>query len=138
MKYDYNTRLLAKILGELYRMQDRGAHDSAHIYGLRRGFEDSIDFELETGLVNGISNDELDSVSRILESIWTNDAERQQFAGYYDIEKKLEHAGIDRAKAMTILRFLYANGQFTDLIRKLDSQNSPIECKRFELDENGD
>ena len=134
---DSNIRLLAKILGELYRMESaREAIASpaspARIYGLLNGFESEIHEELDR--IGWVSQQDLKAVVDVLEPFGTSSDKLQEFTGYYDIEEDLKNRGIDRRKAITILKFLKANGQFEGVIAKMDSSRSPSECRTFDLD----
>lgn len=55
------------------------------------------------------------------------------FKGFYDIERELQEAGVDRAQAIRILTFFQANGQFQELIAKMDTSHSPSECRTFRV-----
>lgn len=50
-------------------------------------------------------------------------------------ERKLERLGINRAKAKTILTWFNAGDRYTNVIQKMNSTNSPVECKTFEVSE---
>ena len=125
--------LIGKVLGEIYRLQDASGsgsgRDRSHIFGLLKGIEQALDEEIE--LTGSITNEQLDSMVGIL----TKAQENPEFRGYYDIESHLKQVNISREAAKTILTYLYNGGRFTDVIEKMDSCHSPIECKRFELDE---
>jgi hypothetical protein len=129
---------LGKILGEIYRIQrdsdqmSCGASDS-QIYALRNGFEHAAREELER--VGYVSEADLKSVMDVLDPIWLDKTRLEKFNGFYDIEDDLKEKGVDRYTAIRILRYLYSNHQFVELIKKMDSSGSPAECRRFELDE---
>ena len=129
--------MLGKILGEIYRMESAIGMDCpaspARIYGLLRGFETAIDDELAE--VGGVEATKVKGVMDVLEPIWRNEDRLADFKGYYDIESDLEERGIYREDAIKILRYLFANGQFREVILKMNSQHSPVECKTFELGE---
>jgi hypothetical protein len=127
---------LAKILGEIYRIQKRikdlpcSATDS-HIYGLLKGFEDSINLELDYEL---ITKQEVSKVSNILNEIWIDDEKLKNFKGYYDIESEFEKLNIPRWKIILILTKLKSEDRYTRLLEKMDSNNSPGECRKFDIE----
>ena len=134
--HDAHMKMLARILGEVYRIQNaiEGMHPSAsdsHVYGLLKGFETSIDSELEQA--DGISKEKLRHMDEVLSEIFDNEEKLAQFQGFYDIEDELRSRGINRVDAMKILKFLKADYRFTELIDKMDSSGSPTECRTFEL-----
>lgn len=129
-------RFLGSVLGEVYRIQRRidppmCEKDDSTIYGLLHGFEHVIDEQLE--LVGWVSEADVEAVSDILGPIWEDEAKLASFKGYYDIERPLKAAGIERAKALKILRYFLAAGQFEELIHKMDTSNSPIEARKVRL-----
>lgn len=129
--------MLGKILGELYRVESAIGMDCpatpARVYGLLRGIETAIDEELAE--IGDVEAAKIKAVMDVLEPIWMSEEELEKFKGYYDIEPKLEARGVDREDAIKILRYLNANGQFREVIVKMNSQHSPVECKTFELTE---
>jgi hypothetical protein len=137
MEQDHRV-LLGKILGEIYRLQ-RGNEDvscpasDSHIFALLNGFEGAINEELNR--IGFVTEAEVRAVMDVLEPIWLDKEKLDAFKGFYDIEHKLEAVGVGRSKAIGILKFLHANQQFTDVIKKMDTSGSPIECRTFELDE---
>ena len=134
--HDVTTRLLARILGQVYRLQDRvdgmtSGVGPAHIYGLLAGIDAAIDRELAD--VEGVSNAKLDAMADVLEPILQEPEKLEAFKGYYDIEPELEARGITRTEAMQILRYMWADHKFTTVIAKMDSSHSPAECRTFDL-----
>lgn len=128
--------ILGKILGEIYRIQMKLgilSVDKANLYALLNGFESAIKEEL--GRIGFISKEQEDHVIDVLSLIWEDQKKIENFNGFYDIEHQLEQGGVDRSTAIAVLKRLYANGQFTDLIAKMDSPGSPSECRRFDLSE---
>lgn len=128
--------MFGRLLGETYRLQRRieskmcGVGDDV-IYGLLNGIETVVDDELNSAVV---TREEVRVVSSILNEYWINPAKVQSFRGYYDIEPRLEEAGIERWKAIRILSYFRIRGQFASLIDKMDSEYSPSECRTFEID----
>ncbi len=136
MTVDKNSVLLGKLLAEVYRLQkkaDISTADDAHIYALKNGFESAIENEIErTGF---ISNAQVKHAMDVLTPYWEDKEKLDSFKGFYDIESKLAAGGVDRTDAIRIFRFLQANGQFTDVLEKMDSSGSPSECRTFEISE---
>ena len=130
--------LFGKTLGELYRIQSNSENIScpaepAQIFGLLNGFENVIEEEIER--IGTVTNEELKKVITVLNEHWIDLEKREKFDGFYVIESKLKNVGIDRYKAIPILKYLKANHQFLELIEKMDSENSPSECRNFDLNE---
>jgi hypothetical protein len=131
-------RFLGKILGEIFRIQRYSetnicSASDAQIYALLHGFEGAVDDIFEQ--MGDISSEKLQIVMDILEPIWFDKEKLAKFKGFYDIERELQEKGIDRPDAYHILTFLKANGQYTSVIEKMDSSNSPVECRTFEITE---
>lgn len=134
--HDAHMKMLARILGEIYRIQNATegmtpSASGARVYGLLNGFEVSIDRELERA--EGISNEKLDATMDVLEEIQIDEKKMADFTGFYDIEPTLLARGVNRADAIQIFTYLKANDQFSDLIEKMDSSNSPQECRTFKI-----
>lgn len=131
-------RLLGKLLGEVFRVQRSlpnmaCASSNAEIYALLNGFEGAVDQILEG--MGDISEEKVQAVMDTLDPIWTDPKKLADFRGFYDIERDLEKLGVDRSDAISILTYLKANHQFTEIIDKMDSSHSPSECRRFEISE---
>ncbi|HCB12101.1 MAG TPA: hypothetical protein DEP36_00820 [Gammaproteobacteria bacterium] len=131
-------RLFGRLFGEVFRIQKAMpdvacAVSDAQIYGLLNGFEDAINELLER--TGDISAEKVKAVMDMLEPIWADEEKLKNFTGFYGIERALQQQGVDRSDAIAILRYLKANHQFTDVIEKMDSSDSPTECRRFELTE---
>ena len=139
MKYDDpNTMLLARILAEIYRIQNAldgmaTGGSPAQIYGLLNGFDAAIDDEIEVS--EGISNEQLEAAAEVLDPIFSDPAKLRKFTGFYDVENELAKRGVSRVDAIKILTYWKAAHRFEELIAKMNSANSPVECKRFELDD---
>jgi len=132
---NYNKLYLGKILGEIYRIQrslNIPSVDDATIYALLHGFESVADEELENLIV--VTKEQQQCVTNVLLPYFEDPAKLANFKGYYDIEKKLEAGGVDRPTAIAILIFFKAKGQFTNVIAKMDSSDSPCECRTLELE----
>lgn len=127
--------LLAKLLGESYRIQKKLGMDvpvsKAQIYGLLTGFELVIEEELES--MGFISSEKVEQVGQILDEYFLNDEKLAEFKGYYDIEPRLTTLGIDRSEARRIIKYFNADERFDRVIAKMDSDGSPSECRRFNL-----
>lgn len=129
--------LVGKLLGEIYRIQNRSNGDipcqagEGHIYGLLHGFERAIEEELDQ--IGFISEEKLAIVEEILSEYFYDKEKLEKFKGFYDIENRLKENDIDRGEANRILKYLSADGRFVEVIEKMNSSNSPVECKTFEL-----
>ena len=132
---DQQTRvLLGKVLGEIYRIERRIQSmpcpaDDSQVFGLVNGFETAIDQELES--IGFISSDQVDAVADVLEPIFLDPEKLKKFKGFYDIESELESGGVDRAMASVILTYFNLKSRFSNVISKMDSSDSPTECRTF-------
>lgn len=130
--------LFGKILGEIYRLQRASDNvacsaSDGQIYALLNGFESAIDDVVEqTGF---IESEKIDAVIDVIDPIWIDQEKMKAFKGFYDIERELQKRGVDRADAIRVLTYLKANHQYIELIAKMDSSNSPAECRRFDISE---
>ena len=132
---DKNTLANAKLLGELYRTQKRIDPSTCPvsddvIYGLLNGIERVIEDEFNVSL---ISKEDEEIVVSILNEYFVDAEKLNQLKGYYDIEHRLENQGIERWKAIKIITLLQAEDRFTNVIAKLNSSHSPVECKTFKI-----
>ncbi|HGH7178533.1 TPA: hypothetical protein ACJMKL_000673 [Bacillus luti] len=126
--------LFGKILGEIYRIQNRNGYSpvsEGRIYGLLNGVETAIDEEISN--LDFVTKEELNTAADILDKYWGNPANLEKVTGYYDLEDDFDAAGLSRGKMMKILTYFNSNRQYTDLISKFDSSNSPTECRSFEI-----
>lgn len=135
-KYMEKSKLcFGKILGELYRIESNMGMacpaSEATIYGLLNGIESVIDEEINS--VGSIPNEKFTAVADVLTPYWNDRQKLAEFKGYYDIEPQLKSKGVNRGEAITVLKYFKANGQFIELIDKMDSSDSPCECRTFEL-----
>lgn len=131
---------LGKILGETYRIQKRieGMWCSAtnqSIYGLVNGIESAVDEEITSLTRANISATNVNIVAKILDEIFLDEEKLNKFSGYYDIENQLKNHGIDRGQALRIITYFNEGGLFKEVIAKMDSNNSPIECRAFNIDD---
>ena len=126
--------LLGRILGEIFRMQKLNklpmSHESdAKIYGLIHGIESVID-ESSSYLVTRRQEE-------LLTGLLDSYTERpEEFKGYYTIElpndlRRRSDTPIDRATAITLLTYLKGRGHYEDLIKRLDSSDSPGELRKI-------
>lgn len=126
--------VFGKLLGEMYRIQNKleiaTAGATERTFGLLKGIEECIDEELE-GL-SLISNKKVSALRAILEEIDSDPVRLKDFKGYYDIRYAIEAQGITRYESIQIIKYFKINHQFLDVIRKMDSNDSPIECRTFE------
>lgn len=134
MPNEPTTILLGKLLAEVYRLQKAAgldAPDAARIFALRNGFESAIQDELAH--IGFISTVQLQHAISVLEPYWKDPAKLASLKGFYDIEQALADGGVDRDHAKQIFQYLQANSQFTDVLAKMDSTDSPLECRTFTL-----
>lgn len=129
-----NQILLGKILGEIYRLQNKShiniSISKERIYGLLHGFESSINDELES--IGFISQEQEQQMVSVLEE-YSEPEKLAKFTGFSEIEEILTGMAIDRDTARKILIKIYAEGLFHDIINKMDSSGSPPECRTFHL-----
>ena len=134
--HDAHMKMMARILGEIYRIQNaiegmpRSASGS-QVYGLLNGFEVCIDMELEQS--ESISKEKLNAAADVLSEIFYDGEKLDKFRGFYQIEDELTSRGIDRIDAIKMLTYWQADGRFKELIEKMNSEDSPVECRTFEL-----
>lgn len=129
---------LGKILGEIFRLQRsnnsiRCFASDAQIYALLHGFEGVIDEIFDQ--VGYISPEQFETVRKMLEEIWVDENKLSNFKGFYDIEHDLQTKGVGRGEALKILKYFKANEEYIEVINKMDSSNSPCECRTFDLKE---
>ena len=138
---DKETKIFfGKILGEIYRLQKSFLFRSvtysvsnARLYGLLNGIEREINLEAQE--IGFISEEKVLAVESILIEYLKNENKLKNFKGYQDLEEQFKQNNIEKNAAITILKYLYTQSRFSELIEKLDSTNSPIEFQNFELDE---
>ena len=142
MEKDFKM-FFGKILGEIYRIQKHinpeicKVRDSK-IYGLLNGFENVINEEVNN--YDFVSKEDLISLGKIMDDIRINNrTKNSNFKGYYEIEDELKRQGknIDRATAITIIKYYLSENKFIDLVKKFDTENSPDEMRKinFEKDD---
>ncbi|MFF2531203.1 hypothetical protein ACFVS2_20085 [Brevibacillus sp. NPDC058079] len=128
---------LGKVLGETYRLQKRVNEGMCQvsdttIFGLLNGIESVIDTQL--GVDDPITEQDIAIMANILNPYHLDRVRFEAFRGYYDIEDEIENMGIGRSKAERILTYFNSNGQFREIIQRMDSSHSPTECRRFDVD----
>jgi hypothetical protein len=127
-------QFLGKILGEIYRLQMHtnemacGA-TKQRIFGLLHGIEEAIDEELET--IGWVSNVDIQRVTDALEKFYPEDEKIAKFKGFYDIESGLRSLGLSRGQISQVIKYFKAGECYLELIEKMDSTNSPSECRKF-------
>lgn len=125
--------LFGKILGEIYRVQNRNGYcpvSEGRLYGLLNGIEWAIDEEISS--ISPVSKEDLKKASDVLDKYWRD---LEKVTGYYSLEDDFDAAGLDRGKMIKILTYFKAERRYTNLIEKFDSSDSPVECKTFDLDD---
>jgi len=130
---EQNQLFLARLLGEVYRIQKhRGvpcAVSDGHIFGLLHGFEHVVEEELDT--IGFVPKESFEYFVDILTAIENDASKLESFKGYYDIEKELEKVNISRDMALKILNYLNASKEYQQVIKKMDSTDSPMEFRSF-------
>ncbi|PTQ55756.1 MAG: hypothetical protein BSOLF_1499 [Candidatus Carbobacillus altaicus] len=129
---------LGRILGETIRLQKRVNPNMVNvsdntIYGLIYGFEHEIDQQLIK--IDLVSSDDIDAMSGILNVYQMDRDALNNFKGYYDIEEEVMKKGITREKAIKILKYFKLNNQYIEVIKRMDSEHSPGECRNFDIEE---
>lgn len=129
-------QLLARALGEIYRLQQRldisvPVSDGV-VYGLLNGVERAVQEVLND---DPLTKQDSDAAEQFLQQIYNDEKKLAALQGFYDIERELEAMGIDRGKAIALLTYLHNNNQFGEITEKMNSSHSPIEVKSFELTE---
>ncbi len=131
---DKIKKLLSITLGEVLRVQrklDICNYSDAKIYGLLRGIEPVIDEIIDTNCY--VTKEQFEAVSKILNRYYSDKEMLAELTGYYDIENELSSHGIGRGEALVIFTYFYKNRQFVDVIEKFNSDNSPSECREFNI-----
>ena len=128
--------LFGKLLGEIYKLQNamnpKGIQiNEATIYRLVNGFEWEIDDQIEN--IGFVSRADEQAVADVLDEYFQDKAKLEALTGFYEVENKLKTKGIDRIKAIKIIKAMYAREAFTDVIKKFNSTGSPGEAKDFRL-----
>lgn len=129
-------KLVGFFLGELYEIKcllKSKPIDKAKLYGLKNGFESVINDYVDEDW--WVSLEDQKTVADILDPYFRDDAKLKELKGFYDIEPLLEKKGIDRLKALTIMKYFYSKGNFIEVLNKMDSSYSPQECRTFEISE---
>jgi hypothetical protein len=125
--------LFGYLLGETFRMQKKlgicNVSDPT-IFGMLNGMEDVLrEVEARIPVIpDGLVKKAADILQPYL------DDPTKPLSGYYQIEKELDAAGIDRGRAIVIFTYFKASGFYSEVIEKLNTTESPIECKTFDLD----
>jgi hypothetical protein len=129
-------RFLGFILGQIYRLQKRvdpamcPATD-AEIYGLTHGFEYEVEKVLHDA--GAVTDEQFVATVDVLDPLFRLPNLLADVHGYDDLEPRFARNGLDRATVIRCLKYLAADGQFMEVIGKLDSEASPAECRNFAL-----
>jgi len=51
----------------------------------------------------------------------------KELKGYYEIEPRIQALGIDRWKALTIMRWYFLDNRFVEVFEKMKGSHSPTE-----------
>ena len=128
-----NKILLGKILGEIYHFQkESGVNrkvDDGRVFGLLNGIEACINDELAE--IGWVSQEECDKIMGVLNRIYSDKERMESITGYYDIEEEFNELGIKRWQVVRVMKYCQAEGKYFKLLKKMDTQNSPEECREF-------
>ncbi len=133
-----NKLLMGRVLGELFRVQRKLGMPCAvgdeDIYGLIAGIEPAIDELLNVR--ESVDRALVNEVAAALDYFFNHPERLKGFQGYYDLEAQLQERGFvdphgKRGWIMKILDWFAADGRYHELIEKMNSPRSPIECKTF-------
>lgn len=123
------------IMGDLYEIKSllkKKPIDKAKLFALQNGFEHEIDEQLDVNF--WISLEEKNKIDKILDPYFRDETLFNNLKGYYDIEPLIEEAGISRLKAIVIMKYFYERGPFRKVLDKMDSSDSPQECRKLDID----
>lgn len=126
------------IMGDLYEIKSLLKNVKPNkdiLYGLKNGFEEVIDEAIDATW--WISKDDVSNASKILNAYFKDSTKLAELKGYYDMEEDFLAVNIDRIKARYIMKYFYIRHQFTSVINKMDSSDSPQELRGI-LDERWD
>jgi hypothetical protein len=128
-------QILARTLGEVYRIQQHlGVNTPVSdgvVYGLLNGVEDAV---LRILQKDPLTKAESDAAEEFLDKKFYRDSDSMaNLKGFYDIEQDLAGLGVDRSKAIALFTYVYNDHRFGEIVEKLNSGYSPVECKTFEL-----
>ena len=105
------------------------------LYGLMAGIESVINQQIPFDHAENqydVSENQFNAVCEILNRYVDNP---QELTGFYDIEGELRDRGVSRPVASVILTYLKSRGSYLDVINRMDSDNSPLECREFNIPE---
>ena len=132
-------KMVGRFLAEVYEIKALLKNspikegDKAYLYALKNGFESVLNDIIDENWWVSIEDEK--KVAEVLSPYYNDQNKLNEFTGFYDIENKLEEKGIERLKAQAIIKYFWAKGNFKSVIKKMDSTNSPQECRTFEIDE---
>jgi primosomal protein N' len=124
-----NKYLIAKLLGEIYQIKKKIEPSMCHditdgeIFGLQNMIEPVVDKKINEINSNVISNKEIEEIENILEK-WDSEIDNSKTA-YWLLEGR---TGRDKSKIYIILKYLYLEGKYHDVIEEIIN-NGPIEFK---------
>lgn len=127
-----NKYLIAKLLGEVYKMQkminpnllDDNITDS-EIFGLINSIEPVIDKKINEINSSVITNEEMEEIENILEN-WDRNGNISDIT-FWELEHK---TGLIKNKIYTILKYLYLEGKYNNTIKDIIS-HGPSGYKNF-------
>jgi hypothetical protein len=129
-------KMIGLFLGEVYEIKAllKGEPvEKSRLYALKNGFESVINDMIDENW--WVSSDDEHKVAKILQPYFEDDSKLAKLKGFYDIEAELEDVGITRLKALAIMKYFYAKRSFITVLDKMDTEYSPVECRKFNLSE---
>ena len=126
-------KLISYLIGRVLRLENKlGCSDvsDAMIYAILNDIE--IDY---FNLIpeRKITTEKIRALVDVITPIYNDKNKLEKFTGYYDIEPELEQRGVHRSEAIVILTMLKNQGCFKELIKKMDSENSPVELRDLDI-----
>ena len=122
-------QLLGILLGEIYHLKSKVDPDAEDVppsvvFALRNNVEGALDQLLERRPFR--SKAKIEAMDVVLYEYHKGDS---SLSGYYEIEHRLESAGITRGDAAVILEYFVADSRYGQLVAMMDSNNSPIQIR---------
>lgn len=123
---------LGVVLGQIYLVKEHlGVTKEPHaaLYGLLHGIEPIIDAEFQR---NGplVTEQMVKDVAAVLRAYENNPG--RELKGYLDLEPGFQALEIDRGTAIRILTTFKVLGMFDETINRLNTDDSPSECRLFD------
>lgn len=129
-------KVLGVILGELYEIKcllKKKTVDIALLFALKNGFESEINDQLNEEWF--VSKEDEKKVADVLTPYFDDPVKLEKLSGFYDIERELEELGIQRLKAICIMKYFWTKGSFIRVLERMDTSSSPEEARTFNITE---